>query len=101
MTPEGITKALIKKYFKVNDIWYVMVTPSAFGASTGISDFQCLKKSVFFVVEAKRGDKPAEATANQLDYMKKVVDNGGLAFLVRNQEDIDNMDKVLRERGVV
>lgn len=100
-TPEGKTKDMIKKYLKANGLWFKMITPSAFGASTGISDFQILKKGKFIVIEAKRGDKPSEPTANQVDYMENVKYNGGLAFLIRNEDDIIEMDKVLKEQGVI
>lgn len=100
-TPEGKTKDLIKKYLKANDLWFKMITPSAFGSSTGISDFQILKNGKFIVIEAKRGDKPSEPTANQIDYMDKVMYNGGLAFLVRNADDIAEMDKILKSEGII
>ena len=101
MTPEGRTKALIKKWLKTNDIWYVMIVPSPMGNSTGVSDFQCLRNGMFFVIEAKRCDDKKGPTANQVAYMDKVRYNGGLAFLVRCQEDIDCMQKVLEEKGVL
>ncbi len=101
MTPEGKTKELIKKWCRTNDIWYVMIVPSGFGANTGVSDLQCLKNGTFFVIEAKKDGDKKGPTANQVAYMDKVVYNGGLAFLVRNQTDIDAMDKVLRDKGVL
>ena len=99
-TPEGKTKDLIKKYLKSNDMWYTMIIPSAFGG-VGVSDFQILKNGKFIVIEAKRGDKPSEPTANQVAYMEKVKYNGGLAFLIRNADDIAEMDKVLKSEGVI
>jgi penicillin-binding protein-related factor A (putative recombinase) len=101
MTPEGLTKAKITKWLKVNNIWYTMVVPSTYGRASGLSDYICLHKGMFFAIEAKRADDKKGPTANQVAYMDKVVYNGGLAFLVRNQEDIDHMDKVLKERGVL
>lgn len=101
MTPEGKTKSKISKYLKENDIWYIMIVPSAFGGSVGVSDYQCLKNSRFFVIEAKREDDKKGPTANQVVYMEKVKYNGGLAFLVRNAEDIAEMDKVLKIEGVL
>jgi len=100
-TPEGITKSKITKWMKDNNIWYTTIIPSFMGNSVGVSDFICLHKGLFFVIEAKRADDKKGPTANQVAYMDKVVYNGGLAFLVRSQEDIDNMDKVLRARGVL
>lgn len=99
-TPEGDTKNIIKKFLKKNNIWHLMIVPSTYGRSTGISDFQCLHKGTFFVIEAKRGDKPdseTEPTPNQIGYMESVRENGGYAFVVRRQEDLKPVEEFIAQ----
>lgn len=88
-TPEGEVKDLVKKFCKAHGIWYVMIVPSAYGRSTGVSDFQILHKGMFIVIETKRGDKPSDPTPNQVNYMSNVIANGGYAFVVRNENDLE------------
>lgn len=95
MTPEGITKQLVKDWCKKYNLWYVMQVPSAYGNSTGTSDFQILHKGLFIAIECKKATDKKGPTKKQLEYMENVEINGGRSFLVRNQEDLDRITKEL------
>ena len=94
-TPEGRVKDMVKKVCAEYGIWQVMIVPSAYGKSTGVSDFQILHKGVFIVVETKAPSNVKGPTPNQKLYMKQVEDNGGYAFVVRRREDMDVVLEVL------
>lgn len=99
MTPEGITKDLVKKWCKKYGLWYVMQVPSSYGNSTGTSDFQILHRGLFVAIECKKAGDKKGPTTKQKEYMENVETNGGRAFLVRCQEDLDKITEELHLVG--
>lgn len=98
-TPEGITKDLIKAWAKKNDIWVFMPIPSAFGATTGMSDFLgMLPDSGFLAIEAKKAGAKNKVTTNQQKFIDKVNSCGGIGIVVDCQADLDELDKLIAAR---
>lgn len=90
MRNERDVKENIKTVLKAIGAWWFMYVPSGFGAS-GIPDFICCYKGVFFTIEAKYGaNKP---TALQNAQMDKIADAGGAVFVIdeHNVHDLSIM----------
>lgn len=99
-TPEGKTKKLIKNWEKKNQdlikLWGIV--PSAFGNSTGVSDFVgILKTGKFVAIEAKADGKKENLSKLQKLFLETVQKFGGLTFVVSNEEDLIEVDKVVRD----
>lgn len=90
MTPEGKVKAKIKKFLKDNTLQHWMIIPSAFGATTGVSDFiGILPNGRFFAIEAKaEGKKP---TAIQQKFLKAIEDNQGISIVVAGEHEVEKL----------
>lgn len=98
-TPEGVVKDLIKKWATKNNIWLFMPIPSAFGASTGCSDFLgMLNDGSFIAVEAKKFGAKSKVTANQQKFIDNVNERGGVGVVVSCQEDLDELDTIIAAR---
>lgn len=101
-TPEGRVKDLIKKWLKKFDIPYWMIIPSPMGKSIGVSDFLCiLPNGVYLAIEAKRPGGKNKVTVHQQKFLDTISANNGHAFVVDSQDDLDGIEKVLIERGVL
>lgn len=101
MTPEGRVKELIKKWLKRHSIKYRMHVPSAYGRGTGLSDFLCMLKpyGTTLAIEAKKFGAKKDVTANQQEYLDDVNECGGVGVLVDRQEDLDELEKLLKDKG--
>jgi hypothetical protein len=96
---EKTTKTLIKTWAKKRDIWLFMPIPSAFGASTGCSDFLgCLNDGTMLCIEAKKAGAKAKVTANQQKFIDNVNERGGIGVVVSCQEDLDELDMLIAAR---
>jgi len=101
-TPEGLVKDIIKSWAKKRDIWLFMPIPSAFGASTGCSDFLgCLNDGTMICIEAKKAGAKSKVTANQQKFIDNVNERGGLGVVVSCQEDLDELDVIIAARSRV
>ena len=95
--PEGalekVVKEKVKKFLNDHDIKFRMIVPSAYGRSTGVSDFICWLKpdAKFMVIETK---------ANQKD-KKPTQACGGLGVVVKCEQDILDLEANLKERGLI
>lgn len=68
MTPEGKTKARIKRVLLTHGAWFFMPVPSGYGEST--VDFLCARPDdgTLFLIEAKRhGKRPSERQESTLE----------------------------------
>ena len=83
-------KDLCKKY----GAFPTMVVPTGYGRR-GVSDFLICHKGRFIAVETKVGD--ARPTTLQVSYGREVELSGGI-FLVINETNLDDLEKVLREK---
>ena len=100
-TPEGKVKVLITKWLKVNEIPYWTVIPSAMGNSRGMSDYCCIlpKSGKWFTIEAKALGKKSNTTAHQDNFIGKINRCGGYAFVVEKQEDLNDIEVILKSKG--
>lgn len=101
-TPEGKTKLLIKKFLDKNNIPNWSIIPSAFGTSTGMSDRVAITKDGrWLAIEAKAEGKRDKVTVNQQDFIDTVNTNGGRAFVVSCQSDLEQLAIVLRHHELI
>jgi hypothetical protein len=102
-TPEGRVKDLIKKWLVKNSIPYWMPTPSPLGKSVGMSDFLAItpKHGTWLVIEAKRPGGKHKVTAHQQKFIDTINTNGGLGFVVDSQDDLGEIEMVLKDRGLI
>ena len=84
-TPEAKVKAKIKAILKAHNVYYAMPIGTGYGNS-GVPDFLCCVAGHFFAIEAKAGN--GQATALQIKNLQSIMDSGGLAMIVRE----DNLD---------
>lgn len=90
MTPEAKVKDKIKKYLKLNDIYFTMPFTAGYGAN-GVPDILVCHKGKFIALECKaNGGKP---TALQAEHMNRITRGGGTAIVV----DEHNTDSVMKE----
>jgi hypothetical protein len=61
--------------------WHWWMPPANGFGKAGISDTNALKSGVFLAVECKYGDR--QPTANQKQFLRNVIVNDGVAFVVR------------------
>ena len=100
MTPEGRTKAQIKKILHELGAWYAMPMGTGYGHS-GIPDFLICLNGVFIAIEAKAGK--GTTTALQERELKRISEAGGIALVVH--EDglatlARDLKSFIRERGI-
>lgn len=90
MTPEGKVKDKIKKHLKAMNIYFVMPATGGYGSS-GAPDILVCHKGRFYGLEVKSGaNKPTEL---QLDNLKRIEENGGLAIVVSET----NLEETMKE----
>lgn len=87
-TPEGLVKDKVKAWCKKYDLWHIMIMPSPYGATTGVSDFQILHKGTLVAIETKAKTNTKGPTDKQQQYLDNVIKHGGKAYVVRNDEDL-------------
>ena len=89
-TPEGKVKAKVKKVLDQLNCYYFFPATGGFGKS-GVPDIIGCLEGRFFGIECKaNGGKP---TALQLKQLEKIEWNGGLAYVV----DENNVDDLKEE----
>lgn len=105
--PEGalekVVKEKVKKFLNDHDIKFRMIVPSAYGRSTGVSDFICWLKpdAKFMVIETKANQKDKKPTQNQQDFIDEVNSCGGLGVVVKCEQDILDLEANLKQRGLI
>lgn len=63
----------------------------------GVSDILAFKNGLFAAIEVKvPGNYP---TQNQKDFLAKVEQNGGIAFVARSVEDVENKLKINKQKN--
>lgn len=101
-TPEGKVKDIIKKWLKKHSIPYWMIIPSPMSC-TGVSDFVSIipKTGTWLVIEAKRPGGKKNVTVHQKKFIDTINECGGLGFVVDSQEDLDVIETILKEKGML
>ena len=86
-TPEGKVKEKIKKFLKLNDIYFTMPFTAGYGAS-GVPDILVCYKGRFIGIECKaQGNTP---TTLQAEHMRRIRLGGGMAVVV-DENNVDAM----------
>lgn len=77
----------------IGGLCYKFVSPG----SAGVPDRIVIYRGVTAFVEVKQ--EKGKVSALQNARLTEIVQNGGIALLVYNKEDVDNFIKVLKEGG--
>lgn len=92
-TPEGRTKAKIKKYLKtIAGCWFFMPIGGPFSAH-GVPDIVGCINGDFFAIEVKAPGKEKNTTANQDRVIEAINDVGALAFVASDVAHVRNQLK--------
>lgn len=87
MTPEGKTKAKIKKMLNSLGVYSYMPVSNGMGAPS--LDYLCCSSGRFFAIEAKAWDSNLGMTARQKITAKSILQSGGPVFLVRSDATLE------------
>ena len=98
MTDEGEVKKLIKAFLNKQTIPYRMIIPSAFGNTTGMSDFCCiLSDGKWLAIEAKALGK--KATPLQQKFLNEINENNGFGVVVDGEVKLKELEDFLSLQG--
>lgn len=89
-TPEGKVKDDVKKFLKARGAWYFMPVSNGMG-QVGIPDIICCYKGFFVAIETKAPGKKSQVTENQKRVMDAIRDATGLAWVVDDAADLDEI----------
>lgn len=102
MTPEGKVKVRVKAWLKKHKIPNWSIIPSAFGGSTGMCDICAITKDGKWLgLELKAEGKKSNVTANQQAFIDTLNSNGGRAFVVSCDEDLAEVELILRHHELI
>lgn len=93
-TPEGAVKDAVKAWLKERGIWYYMPVQNGMGV-TGIPDFICCWNGRFLAIETKAPGKRNTLRATQKMQIASIIKTGGMALVVDNVKDLDELEKYL------
>lgn len=88
MTPEGKTKAAIRRWLDRHGYWYFCPAANGFGKG-GIPDFIVCLNGRFVAIEAKRLGNEDGATELQKVRIKEINAAGGIAFVADRVETVE------------
>jgi Holliday junction resolvase len=88
VTPEGRSKAAIKRWLDRHDIWYFMPAANGFG-KVGIPDIICIVAGRFVGIEVKAPGKENNLTENQKTRIEEIQRAGGIAFVASHVETVE------------
>jgi hypothetical protein len=88
MTPEGKVKAMVKRLFAEAFPNSYRFMPVQYGMGAPSVDFLFCIDGIFVAVETKAPDK--QLTSRQFATLTQIRKAGGLAYLVRSEEDAAN-----------
>ncbi len=92
MTPEGRVKARVNRALSsLRKCYKFMPVQNGMGAP-GL-DYYCCIGGKFVAIETKAPGK--HLTPRQMDTVDNIENAGGVVFVIRDQEDIDNMLTVI------
>lgn len=90
-TPEGKVKKGVRQVLDALGAYYVMPVTGGYGKQ-GVPDFLVCYQGKFFGIETKAGK--GKTTALQELNLKKIIDCGGVALVVR-EEDVKYLKSLL------
>lgn len=97
MTPEGKTKAAVKRLLEASGAYFFMPPANGYGRA-GIPDFVCCVRGRFLAIEAKAGR--GKTTALQDRELQRIKDAGGVSIVVyedaESQMQLSNILKTLQ-----
>ena len=85
MTPEAKVKASVVKLLKKYAVYHFFPATHGFGRS-GVPDIICCMKGLFVAIECKAGR--GQVTALQARELKRIGDNGGVTFIINEDNQI-------------
>lgn len=97
-TPEGKVKAKLVKMLKELDVWYFFPAAGPMGRA-GIPDVIAIVGGLFVGVECK-ADRSKKPTVLQYRVGKEIVQAGGEWFLVRSDDDIQQLRSFIMSKDV-
>lgn len=100
MTPEGRVKNKIKKWLKDRGVWFFMPIGGPF-TTHGVPDFICCVKGRFLAIEAKAPGKRKNVTANQERKIHEIQSAGGMALVVDDAEQLGELERALKDLGML
>jgi len=95
-TPEGKVKKKVTDLLKSHKIWYFFPANNGFGKA-GIPDIIAIVNGKFMGVEVK-ADRTKKPSALQKKCGEEIQRAGGWWFLVYDQDTIDQLDVVIKEK---
>jgi len=90
MTPEGKTKKRITDLLKKYGTYYYMPVSNGMGAPA--LDYIVCHKGRFLSIEAKAWGTKKDMTDRQKHTAKRIMEAGGLVFMVRDEESLERLN---------
>jgi Holliday junction resolvase len=91
MTPEAKVKKKVKERLNTMGAYFLQPIGTGFG-SNGAPDIVVCYKKCFIGIECKAGK--GKVTALQQDNLKRIVDNGGLAIVI-NENNVNELETLI------
>lgn len=89
-TPEGKVKKAVKEFLRSKGVWYCMPMGTGFGSS-GVPDFLCCYRGVFWAIETKAPGKRNNTTELQRQQIASICAAGGRAVVIDNVEQLKEL----------
>ena len=98
VTPEGRVKSLVKKALRTLPRKYAFM-PVQMGMGAPTLDWLCCIAGAFIAIESKVPGK--HLTDRQVMTANEIVDAGGAVYVIREQNDVDQMMRDLTRGHVI
>ena len=95
-TPEGKIKKKVVEVLKGHGVWYFFPANNGFGVA-GIPDIIVVVRGQFLGIEVK-ADRTKKPTELQIQCGAKIQKAGGWWMVVYDQDTIDQLDVVIKEK---
>lgn len=98
-TPEAKVKSTIRSWLTARGIWYCQPVGTGFGPS-GVPDFVCCWNGKLLAIEAKAPGKRSNTTVMQDNQIMGIHKAGGMALVVDNVSQLDELEARLGREPV-
>lgn len=96
-TPEGKVKNKVKAFLKERGVFWFCPVQNGMGVH-GTPDFLVCWNGLFVGIETKAPGKKGNITPNQEMQIKKIRESEGLAFVIDNEEQMLEIEKIILSR---